>query len=143
MRYLFQIIRHKWFILIAGLRIGGVSLWQLAIHDWAKFLPAEFIAYQKKFIYHNCSEDEWNLAWLHHIHHSRHHWEHWILCDQALPMPERYWREMVVDWFAAGRSYTGSWEIREWLQREFPRMQLQEQTKAEILGLLWSLGIEL
>lgn len=46
--YLRYVIRHKWFVLIAGLRVGA-PLWRLIIHDWSKFLPCEWRPYAKFF----------------------------------------------------------------------------------------------
>lgn len=39
-QYLWYVIRHKFFVFQAGLRLG-VPLWQLLIHDLSKFSPAE------------------------------------------------------------------------------------------------------
>lgn len=35
--YFKYVIRHKWFVFIAGLQTGA-PLWRLIIHDWTKFL---------------------------------------------------------------------------------------------------------
>lgn len=40
-RFAWVILKHKWFVLLAGLEVG-VPLWRLIIHDWSKFTPAEF-----------------------------------------------------------------------------------------------------
>jgi len=47
-QYLWYIIKHKWFVLIAGLRIGA-SIWRLLIHDMSKLLPSEWFAYANYF----------------------------------------------------------------------------------------------
>jgi len=47
-RYLKYLIRHKWFVFRAGLKLK-VSIWRLLIHDWTKFLPSEFFPYLRKF----------------------------------------------------------------------------------------------
>ena len=36
LRYLSYVLRHKWYVLWAGLWLG-VPLWRLLIHDWSKF----------------------------------------------------------------------------------------------------------
>lgn len=46
--YLKYIVRHKWFVLLAGLQTGA-PLWRLLIHDWSKFLPSEWIPYATFF----------------------------------------------------------------------------------------------
>lgn len=128
MKYLFDILKHKWFVLVAGFRVGGIPVWRLLIHDWSKFTPTEFIPYRKRFQLGKCSQDEWNKAWLNHIHHNPHHWEYWILNGVPLRMPDTYVREMVIDWLAAGRSYNGSWHIQSWLNQSFPKMQLHPES---------------
>lgn len=47
-RYLSYVLRHKWWVLVAGLRTGA-PLWRLLIHDWSKFLPAEWGGYVRAF----------------------------------------------------------------------------------------------
>ena len=41
LRYLGYVLRHKWFVLVAGLKVGA-PLWRLLIHDWSKFTAAEW-----------------------------------------------------------------------------------------------------
>jgi hypothetical protein len=47
-QYLSYVVRHKWFVLLAGLRTGA-PLWRLIIHDWSKFLPCEWFPYVNYF----------------------------------------------------------------------------------------------
>ena len=47
-RYLSYVIRHKWWVLVAGLRTKA-PLWRLLIHDWSKFTPAEWTPYVRSF----------------------------------------------------------------------------------------------
>lgn len=47
-RYLSYVVRHKWFVFVAGLRVSA-PLWRLAIHDWSKFLPGEWFPYVASF----------------------------------------------------------------------------------------------
>ena len=47
-QYLSYVIRHKWFVLLAGLSLR-VPLWQLIVHDWSKFLPCEWFPYVRFF----------------------------------------------------------------------------------------------
>lgn len=51
LRYLSYVLRHKWFVLLAGLRVRA-PLWRLLIHDWSKFTPAEWGAYVATFYGH-------------------------------------------------------------------------------------------
>jgi len=47
-RYLSYVLRHKWFVFVAGRRTGA-PLWRLIIHDWTKFLPCEWFPYVENF----------------------------------------------------------------------------------------------
>jgi len=49
LKYLSYVVRHKWFVFLAGLRVGGIPLWRLLIHDWSKFTPAEWRPYVQSF----------------------------------------------------------------------------------------------
>jgi hypothetical protein len=126
------ILKHKWFVIIAGLKVGGIPVWRLLIHDLSKFSPTEFVGYTKRKIDKNFPDEKWRPIWLHHIHHNPHHWEHWVLIKNnnihTLPMPISYVREMVADWLAAGRGYKDSWDIKEWLVAEVPKMSLHLET---------------
>lgn len=156
LRYLRYVLRHKWFVFVAGFRIG-VPLWRLLIHDWAKFTPAEWRPYVRYFygappasasqwtttagtgvdLWHRRVEYEFELAWLHHQHASPHHWQHWVLEEddgetKLLPMPEHFIREMVADWAGAGRAKTGRWEVREWYAENGPKMLLHPDTRRRV-----------
>lgn len=48
LKYLSYVLRHKWFVLVAGLKTGA-PLWRLLIHDWSKFLPCEWGPYTRTF----------------------------------------------------------------------------------------------
>jgi hypothetical protein len=47
-KYLSYVVRHKWFVFLAGLKTGA-PLWRLIIHDWSKFTPAEWGPYVRNF----------------------------------------------------------------------------------------------
>lgn len=142
-----SVLIHKWYVLVAGLRLGGIPLWRLLIHDWSKFTPVEFVNYSRfKFSAKCWPVAGWARAWLHHMHHNPHHPEYWVLSwrgDPAfydglgknvaefvtiLPMPEIYVREMTADMMATGRAVTGSWDMALWVNKEGPRMLLHEDT---------------
>lgn len=42
-KYLWYLIRHRWYVMLACFREG--LYWQGLIHDWSKFLPGEFFPY--------------------------------------------------------------------------------------------------
>lgn len=141
LRYLRYVLSHKWFVLMAGLRIGGIPLWRLLIHDWSKLTPAEWGPYVRYFYGTRPTErladrdgGEFDRARLHHQHRNPHHWQHWVLREDSgavklLRMPEHFAREMVADWMGAGRAMTGRWEAREWYEKNGDNMQLAMFTR--------------
>ncbi len=162
LKYLSYILRHKWFVLIAGLRIGA-PFWRLIVHDWSKMLPCEWSPYAEWFYgkkksrewfdlqsKYGCAElapwgasveDHFKEAWLHHLHFNPHHWQYWILRNDdgstsTLPMPEKFIREMVADWMGAGRAITGQWEATTWYIKNETRMQLNNRTRQRVESLL-------
>jgi len=141
LQYISYVARHKWFVFVAGRKIG-VSLWQLLIHDWSKFTPIEWRAYvdyfygeQKSVMKAGVSTPEFDAAWLHHQHRNPHHWQHWILrrddgTVEKLDMPERFVYEMVADWAGAGRAITGRWDLASWYQDNRRDILISEATRA-------------
>ncbi len=143
-QYLKYLLLHKWFVFVTG-RWISVPFWRLVIHDLSKFTPVEFLNYAR-FKYGVKSIDEWVKAWLHHLQHNSHHPEHWILSwlgdpdyyreigqDIArfvvcLPMPELDVREMVADWIASSKQFTGSYNIDNWLNGNGPDMHFHQET---------------
>lgn len=108
LRYARYLLRHKLFVLVAGLRIGPASRWgwpawllRLLVHDWSKLLPSEWRPYARHFygrppalnpMYFGHAArgqavEEWRAetaaafdrAWLLHQHRQPHHFQHWIL----------------------------------------------------------------
>jgi hypothetical protein len=81
LKYLSYVLRHKWFVLRAGLELG-VPLWQLLVHDWSKFLPSEWFPYVDYFYGERPrSTDRFNQAWLSHQRRNPHHWQYWVLLN--------------------------------------------------------------
>ena len=158
-RYLRYLMRHKWFVLVAGLRVGGIPIWRLLIHDWSKFLPCEWFPYVEYFYGEKArlQKEEWDdsrywplaqkyydafdRAWLHHQHLNPHHWQHWVLREdlgksKVLEMPDRLWREMVADWMGAGRAITGRWEVEAWYTRNRETIKLGPGTRGNVDNLI-------
>ena len=139
-RYLKYLLKHKWFVFIAG-RATGVSLWRLIIHDWSKFLPCEWFPYAASFYGPWKYKDRpsevvatFDRAWLHHQHFNPHHWQHWVLREDSgavklLEMPEHFMREMLADWQGAGRAITGRWDTAEWYKKNRELIQLHPATR--------------
>lgn len=81
-------------------------------HDESKMSCEEFVAYRKRFYPcedESISDEEFNVAWLHHINNNDHHPEHWIIPKDGeniiLDMPPECIVEMLCDWQSF--SYTG------------------------------------
>lgn len=126
MKYFWLTIKHKWFVLLAGLKTKA-PIWRLIIHDWTKFLPCELPHYQRQFFGDKNDPEGFIRCWIHHQNSNMHHWEYWIprtghnRCtppyedNKPIPMTERAIREMIADWLGAGRAYEGKFpDIRNW-----------------------------
>ncbi len=142
--YLRYVLRHKWYVAMAGLRLR-VSLWQLFVHDWTKFLPREWFPYVRTF-YSPDGSSRYNetpafaVAWNHHQKANPHHWQYWLITwdrgeTEALPMPERFAREMVADWMGAGAA-VGKPNTPEWYTKNRRNIQLHEDTRTFVEHLL-------
>lgn len=124
------VLRHKYWVFKYG-RQCGVGVWQLLLHDLSKLGLTEFGPYARHFfLYYGANREhstedtaEWQGAWLHHQKYNKHHWQAWIVLNardyqgiryQPQPMPEKYAREMVADWMAAGKAYNGSMQVAKW-----------------------------
>lgn len=152
-QYASYVFRHKWWVFVAGLKIGA-PVWRLLIHDWSKFLPCEWSPYVNSF-YGGFKwkerpqkiKDAFNSAWNHHQKANKHHWQYWLLTNDSddpkhkpLPMPESYAREMVADWMGAGRAITGKWECPQWYAKNKDKIILHDDTRLYVETLLSSLG---
>lgn len=79
---------------------------------------------------------------LHHYNTNPHHWEHWIDRKTNLPleMDDVSIREMVADWFAATRTYTGaypvSFETWKWYKLAYSSVRLHPNTERKVKVLL-------
>ena len=100
--YLKKLLQHKWYVMIACLKIG-LPLWLGIIHDWSKFQRVEFMPYVRYDFSgkENSAEvqADFDVAWNHHQKHNKHHWQYWVLINDEdgtypLDMPRRY----VLKW---------------------------------------------
>lgn len=107
-------------------------------HDNSKFSPTELKAYATKFfgnpeVVTDENRYQFDYAWLHHQKKNKHHWQYWVVkispqgCT-ALPIPERYLKEMICDWIAAGKAYAGKDNLIEWYKSERKNMILHPST---------------
>lgn len=89
-QYLKYVLRHKWFVFLAGLKLG-VPILTLIVHDWDKFLPDEWFPYARTFYKPNGEKQylespEFAQAWMKHQHRNKHHWQYWLIAG-ATPLP--------------------------------------------------------
>lgn len=107
---------HKWWVFYysckAGIPFRGL------VHDLSKFHPTEFFESVKYWSgtrspIDACKEDKgWSKAWMHHKGINKHHYEYWIdnfdKGGNPICMPYKETVEMLCDYIAAGRAYSGS-----------------------------------
>lgn len=143
--YFKYICRHKWFVGIAAIRCH-CSVWRAVIHDWHKFLPSEWGPYARTFYNSDGSKrysesEEFAIAWNMHQKRAKHHWQYWYLTwdrgdSRPVEMPTKYIREMVADWWGAGRTITGQWQALKWYNENSQRMKLSITTRLLVEAIL-------
>jgi hypothetical protein len=150
-RYLWYLLRHKWYVLLASWKYG--CLWLGIVHDLSKFYPSEFFAYAEYFYgkwreaeekdpsEHERMKLNFDLAWLYHQRRNPHHHQFWVQLkddgiDDPMEMPEIYVREMLADWEGAGRAIHGRIETLEWYEKNWHKMLLHPLTRSMVEKLL-------
>lgn len=60
------------------------------------------------------------------------------MIDGVMEMPKAYAAEMVADWLGSSYVYTGSWDMEEWLNKNFysGKIILHHNTKKFVETLL-------
>lgn len=140
-QYLWYVLRHKWFVLVAGLKTDA-PLWRLLIHDYSKFSRAEWSAYVHQFYAKDRKRvGAFERAWLHHQNKNPHHWQYWVNLrydgkHKPVVMPTKFAREMVADWMGAGRAITGHWDIDEWYAKNKGQMIIHPVTVVFIEAIM-------
>ena len=137
-KYFSYVIRHKWFVLVEGIKLG-VPIWQLLLHDWTKFLLSEAVPYARTFRTSDgkaryAPDLAFDQAWNSHQKRNKHHWQYWVLIMDSgdivpLPMPERHRREMLADWRGAGRAL-GKPDTAGWYKKNREKIMLHPDTRA-------------
>jgi hypothetical protein len=155
-KYLWLVLKHKYFVIVAGLRLGA-PLHLLLLHDLSKLSPAEFTHYARRV--YGCKEytDGFKRAWLHHQNSNPHHWEYWIQrsphdrevnSDMLVDIPDKYILEMMADWMGASRAYNGKWPTPgnwKWLydpKSSFYEMRVTYTSYMKIREYLEEMGFE-
>lgn len=138
LKHLRTVCIHKYWVFVYCSKLG--LYWRGIKHDLSKFSPTEF-GESVKYYTGTCSpiaeckrKNGVSYAWLHHKGRNTHHHEYWIdyLDNGGIPvkMPKMDAFEMVCDYFAAGRAYSGKnftfeGEWKWWLNKlkvENPKM---------------------
>jgi len=156
MQYVWLTIKHKYFVFIAGLKVG-VPIIRLILHDWTKFLPSELPHYQKQFFGNADDPLGFIQCWTKHQNRHQHHWEYWVprtghnrcsppyMDNAPIPMPTPAIKEMIADWIGASRAYEGSWPAPSnwpWLNNNLHSIRVHPQTRQKIKDILARLGYE-
>jgi len=84
---------------------------------------------------------EFAKAWNSHQKRNKHHYQYWLLTwdngkTEPLEMEDCYIREMVADWFGAGKAITGKWDAKNWYNANKHKMMLHENTTLRVKELL-------
>ena len=146
-QYAWLTTKHKWFVLLAGIRIGA-PLHLLLLHDLDKYGIYSLVQYGRQFFGDQGDPMGFSYAWLRHQHTNMHHWEAWVPITghsrggfkdlEPMPMPRKYVLEMFADWCGASRAYSGKWPSHdswEWFDQNVPGMRLHKDTRISILGM--------
>lgn len=152
--YLKYVLKHKWYVLYYR-KLFDVPLFYALVHDWTKFLPSEWTAYVNKF-YGDDSIDESDFlyAWNYHQKRNKHHWNYWVVVNAAcvleidgvdysiLPIPLKYIKEMVLDWFCAGLAINGTADLNAWFAKNKYRMEIHEETMEAVEKLISEIKLD-
>lgn len=151
LRYLSYVLRHKWFVFLAGTKTG-VPLWRLVIHDWDKFLPRMWVPYVNHFYRNKSVDPRSNIGYRHdpskasvamnaalesHVNRHGHHWQFWLHSSGAPhDMPDVYVREMLADWMGAGKAQSVGWDVRPWYAKNRDTLTLHPITRRYLESLI-------
>lgn len=110
-----KIIVHKHYVFFFARKLG--IYWQGFCHDLSKFTPVEFFESARHYAGDRspidvCKEKHgYSLAWQFHKGRNPHHYEFWQdnfdKGTTQIRMPDKYVKEMICDYLAAGRAYKG------------------------------------
>ena len=114
----------------------------LRSHDKSKFSDDEFWDYAMRFFpinsvnpYSKKIQDEFNIAWLHHVHNNPHHPAHWTLVEDGeikiFDMPDIYIIEMLCDWMAMSK-YFNSTTLEYWQSESAQKLPMSDYTKSKV-----------
>lgn len=116
-------------------------------HDKSKFSCKEYSAYESYFFGKKKNDDEFNVAWLHHIHNNMHHWQHWVLVNgygtfsepgvvTAIEMPKEFALEMIADWWSFSWRSGNLYEVFDWYKAHKDKIVLHDNTRKYVESIL-------
>ena len=132
-KYFWVVVRHKWYVLLAGLDLK-VPIINLLFHDYDKFFPTNFITYANYIVDHK-NKEGFQRSWNYHQKRNKHHWNYWVLIDgyddlKVLKIPNNDRLELVSDWIAAGKVY--GTPIKIWYEQNKEKILLHPDSRNEI-----------
>jgi hypothetical protein len=146
--YFIKLLRHKYYVFIGCMKLG-VPIYLALIHDIDKYLPNIWFPYVDNFYNKdgtsksirdktgaydpNSQTNKFMEAWIHH-QKNKHHWQAWCSIGDSgtispIDMPEVYIREMVADWYGAGKAYGNNDSPIEWYEKNKNKMLLTNRTR--------------
>ena len=141
---------HRYLVMLGCFRVG--LYWQGLTHDLSKYSPTEFFngaRYYQGTRSPNTAEREdkgYSEAWIHHKGRNRHHYEYWTDMNrqtrnyESVPMPRKYFAEMIMDRRAACIVYQGKayhpGSALEYFMRSRERDLMHPDTKQELEYIL-------
>ena len=152
--HLATITRHKWLVFCGCARVG--LYWQGIVHDLSKYSPTEFLVgarYYQGVRSPNAAEREekgYSEAWIHHKGRNPHHYEYWTDLNTAtrtyepVPMPRKYFVEMIMDRRAACMTYQGK-NYRDdsaliYFEKSMEKVLMHEETRRQLTFVLTMLA---
>ena len=147
---------HRWLVRQGCFKVG--LYWRGLVHDLSKYSPTEFrvgARYYQGVRSPNAAErDEkgYSEAWMHHKGRNRHHYEYWTDMSretgkyESVPMPRKFFTEMVMDRIAACKVYQGEKytpaSALEYFLKSRERLLMNPQTQRELEYVLTMLRDE-
>ena len=152
-RYLWYLIRHKWFVFLECHKNG--LTWLGIIHDCSKLLPSEFFPYAEHFHgkkahgiktgrdstgYYkptDTGDPAFDFAWMLHLKRNKHHWQWWILPEdyggvKVLQISDKYRNEMICDWKGASKAQGHGGDIIDWWAANREKMVFHPHSREAI-----------
>lgn len=151
-KHLIRIIKHKYWVAHYCFQLG--LYWQGIVHDWSKFSYTEFsrsIKYWDDTISPLANEKNihgYSETFLHHRGRNPHHYEYWVtqLDSGGVPVkiPREYALELVCDYLAAGKVYSGNsfqGEYNWWIKYISAPRAIHPETKEFITQCFKNLAV--